>query len=90
MTNSIPVRRALALGAVLFTAGASAVGAQMLTLTEANAATLRGGSYASTNYGSDAVLETRASDDPSYSRRTLLKFDTNTTLAQGTPIASAG
>lgn len=60
-----------------------------LTLDNANASTLRGGTYASTNYGRAATLETMASSDASSVRRTLLKFDTHTTLALGTPIASA-
>src|SRR4029078_11445224 len=63
--------------------------AQTLVLNDANATTLRGGSYAATNYGSQGVLETRASSDPSYLRRALFKFDTNNTIAQGTPIKSA-
>ena len=60
-----------------------------LTLTGSNATTLRGGSYATTNFSGDSVVETRASDDASYQRRTLLKFDTNTTTSTSTPIQSA-
>ena len=60
-----------------------------MTLTQSNATTLRGGSYASTNYSSDHVIETRASDDPTYERRALLKFDTDTTIAAGASITSA-
>jgi len=48
--------------------------------------TLRGGAYANTNQGAD--LETKNSSDMSVTRRALLKFDT-TTIAVGTPIASA-
>ena len=42
---------------------AASAGAQTVTLAQSNATTLRGGSYASTNYSSDKVIETRASDD---------------------------
>jgi len=76
-------------------AGALALGSwpasaqSTLKLTESNATTLRGGSYAATNYSSDQIVETRASSDASYVRRALFKFDTQTTLPQGTSIASA-
>src|SRR3954451_7869317 len=68
---------------------AASAGSQTVTLTQSNATTLRGGSYASTNYSSDHVVETRASDDPTYERRALLKFDTDTTIPAGASIASA-
>jgi len=68
---------------------AAAADAQTITLGESNATTLRGGSYASTNFSDEKVLETRASSDPLYIRRALMKFDTHTTIAQGTSIASA-
>jgi len=68
---------------------AAPAGAQTVTLTQSNATTLRGGSYASTNYSSDHVVETRASDDPTYERRALLKFDTDTTIPAGASITSA-
>ena len=81
--------RPLAAAACVSILAAGTAAAQTLTLTDGNATTVRGGTYASTNYGSSGVLETRASSDGSYTRRALLKFDTNTTLAQGTPISSA-
>jgi endonuclease/exonuclease/phosphatase family metal-dependent hydrolase len=68
---------------------AAAAGAQTITLAESNATTLRGGSYASTNFSDEKVLETRASSDPLYIRRALMKFDTHTTIAEGASIASA-
>ncbi len=69
---------------------ATAASAQStLTLNDASATTLRGGTYASTNFNSQQIVETRASSDASYVRRALLKFDTHTTLPQGTPILSA-
>lgn len=65
-------------------------GAQTLTLTGASDTTLRGGAYANTNYGSSSTLELRAgSSDLTYERRILLKFDTYSTIPQGTTISSA-
>jgi endonuclease/exonuclease/phosphatase family metal-dependent hydrolase len=74
---------------LLLGAAAIPAGAQTLQLTDSSATTLRGGTYASTNYSSATLLETRASDDASYTRRILLKFDTYTTIPAGTPIVSA-
>ena len=78
---------------VLFTllvlAGAIPAAAQSVKLTNANATTLRGGAYAGTNYGSQPVLETRASDDLSYERRAILKFDTQNTIPAGSSVSSA-
>jgi endonuclease/exonuclease/phosphatase family metal-dependent hydrolase len=83
------VRFRSSLFTLVFFAGAVPAFAQTLHLTDANATTLRGGAYASTNYGSQAVLETRASSDLSYERRPILKFDTQTTIPAGTSVASA-
>lgn len=84
------------LGTVASAAGALIVGSatiagaqSTLTLKDANATTLRGGTYASTNYSGKTTTETKASSDSSYKRRTLLKFDTHTTLPMGTSISSA-
>jgi endonuclease/exonuclease/phosphatase family metal-dependent hydrolase len=49
---------------------------------------VRGGAYASTNYGS-GVLLTRASSDASYVRRSLMKFDTETRIPARATITSA-
>ena len=78
-----------AAGAACVLLMAAAAGAQTITLAESNATTLRGGTYASTNFSNEPVLETRASSDLSYVRRGLLKFDTHTTIAAGASIASA-
>jgi len=51
------------------------------------AATVRGGSHANTN--ENWTMETRASDDHEYNRRTLLKFDTQTTIPKGSHVTSA-
>lgn len=66
---------------------AAPAAAQTVSLPAADA-TLRGGSYANTNFGSD-YLATRASNDESYERRALLKFDTHNTIPAGSNIASA-
>jgi endonuclease/exonuclease/phosphatase family metal-dependent hydrolase len=75
--------------AALAMVAAPASAQSTLTLTESSATTLRGGSYASTNFSSAQIVETRASSDLTYVRRGLLKFDTHTTLPQGTSIVSA-
>ncbi len=63
--------------------------AQDVRLTDGMATTVRGGSYAATNYASNLLLETRASGDATYTRRILLKFDTQNTIPAGAAIASA-
>ena len=78
-----------ALPILVLLAGAIPSSAQTLQLTDAHATTLRGGSYAGTNYRSQTVLETRASDDDSYDRRAILKFDTQNTIPAGSTIQSA-
>lgn len=55
--------------------------------TQAWYATVRGGTYANTNLST--ILETRASTDPEYVRRGLLKFDTQNTIPAGASITSA-
>jgi len=80
----------LSAAALLLTAAVAApVAAQTLTLSESNATVLRGGSYANTNLSSDVLLVTRASGDPTYVRRVVMKFDTQTGIPLGNSIASA-
>ena len=50
-------------------------------------ATLRGGTYANTNFNN--VLETRASSDLTYERRAMLKFDTQNTIPAGSNVTVA-
>ena len=50
--------------------------------------TIRAGSYASKNLNGDSLI-TRASDNPEYVRRALLKFDTHNTIPAGATIQSA-
>jgi endonuclease/exonuclease/phosphatase family metal-dependent hydrolase len=79
-----------AAGLMIASAG-SAFAQTTVTLHEptsrAWSATIRGGTYASKNLRT--VLETRASSDPEYLRRALLKFDTQNTIPAGKSITSA-
>ncbi len=81
------LRRAAGAACALLLAGTAT--AQTITLKDSNATTLRGGSYASKNFGSEPVIETRASSDATYVRRGLLKFDTANTMAAGASVAAA-
>ncbi len=79
-----------AAAALVLSAGAAVQAtAQTIQLTDSSATVVRGGSYASTNLASDVLLSTRASSDATYTRRILLKFDTQNTIPADTPIASA-
>jgi hypothetical protein len=51
--------------------------------------TIRGGGYASVNHGASDELTTKQDADPSYDRRVLLKFDTQSTIPAGASITSA-
>jgi endonuclease/exonuclease/phosphatase family metal-dependent hydrolase len=82
----------LALGILGLVCSASAATAQTtITLNQAGTrvwdATVRGGTYANTNLST--ILETRASTDPEYLRRALLKFDTENTIPAGTSVSRA-
>ncbi len=50
--------------------------------------TIRNGSYQNTNLDGQ-VLVTRASSDPEWERRAIVKFDTESTIPQGTSVTSA-
>jgi len=50
-------------------------------------ATIRGGSYA--NFNLPTLLATRASSDPDFHRRALLKFDTQSHIPAGSTVTSA-
>jgi hypothetical protein len=89
------LRTAMAGAAMMATLGATTSRALAQTTVVLNVptqqvvdTTIRGGTYASTNYGS-ANLETRASSDYSYVRRALLKFDTENFVPAGATIQSA-
>jgi endonuclease/exonuclease/phosphatase family metal-dependent hydrolase len=79
---------AVALAALL--TAAPAVHAQTVTIRSAKDAVIRGGSYASTNYGDNPILATRASNaDPTWLRRSVLTFDTDTKVPANAHIVSA-
>jgi endonuclease/exonuclease/phosphatase family metal-dependent hydrolase len=79
---------AFALAAIL--AVAPAVHAQTVTIRSAKDATVRGGSYASKNFGDDPILVTRASNsDRTYLRRAAMMFDTDARVPANAHIASA-
>ena len=67
---------------------AGVANAQTVTLPAYEDTTLRGGAYENTNFGS-GDLATRASDDATWTRRSLLKFDTHNTIPAGATITSA-
>jgi endonuclease/exonuclease/phosphatase family metal-dependent hydrolase len=82
------MRHAAVAFAALLTA-VPAAHAQTVTIRSAKDATVRGGSYAATNFGDDPILETRQSDDQTYLRRAALMFDTDATVPANARIASA-
>jgi endonuclease/exonuclease/phosphatase family metal-dependent hydrolase len=62
--------------------------AQTVTLPAYEDTTLQGGSYENTNFG-NGDLVTRASDDATWTRHALLKFDTHNTIPAGATVTSA-
>src|SRR5919199_4872914 len=58
------------------------------TSARASDTTIRGGSFAATNFGG-SLLVTRASSNAAYVRRSLIDFDTQTTVPAGATIQSA-
>jgi endonuclease/exonuclease/phosphatase family metal-dependent hydrolase len=92
-TLSVRAPRALAAAIALLTAGAAAPALAQTTVTlnvpkaQVVYATLRGGSYANANISN--ILETRASTNATYIRRTLLKFDTQNGVPAGANVTSA-
>jgi endonuclease/exonuclease/phosphatase family metal-dependent hydrolase len=80
--------RAFVTAAMALTVSAPAF-AQTVNLTVSKDSTIRGGSYANTRHGSDALLVTRASANPTYIRRSALTFDTERTVPAGATIQSA-
>lgn len=82
------VRGALVLAAI--SASTPALFAQTTkTIVVAKDSTIRGGSYASSNHGDDALLATRASDNSTYDRRAVLTFDTHNLIPSGASIQAA-
>jgi len=74
------------LAIIAFLTGAA--DAQTTLTLPASDATLRGGTYQNTNFGS-GDLGTKVSYDDTWTRRALLKFDTHNTIPAGTSITSA-
>src|SRR5918993_5181756 len=60
-----------------------------VTLDIADDVTIRGGGYASVNFGTSDTLEVKTSANASNTRRTLLKFDTQNRVPAGAVINSA-
>jgi hypothetical protein len=58
------------------------------TASQAAGTSIRGGPYAAVNFNGD-LLATKASTNPTYVRRALLDFDTETTVPAGATIDSA-
>src|SRR5688572_20689810 len=80
------------MAAALLSLGASPAFAQTtVTLNQSKPkvvyATVRGGAYANTNL--DSILETRNSSDPDFTRRALVKFDTQNTIPYRAKVTSA-
>src|SRR3954464_11584358 len=80
------------IGAFALAGAASAASAQTtVTLnqpgTQVVSATVRGGTYA--NMNDQSILATRSADTTEYTRRALLKFDTENTIPRGSNVTSA-
>jgi endonuclease/exonuclease/phosphatase family metal-dependent hydrolase len=88
---SAVLRTLTAAGALLIASTGLASAQTTVTLHEGNtkawSATVRGGSYANKNL--QTILETRSSTDLEYSRRAMLKFDTQNTIPKGANVTSA-
>ncbi len=82
------MRHAAVVLAALLTA-TSAAHAQTVTIRSVKDATVRGGSYAGTNFGDEPTLETRQSSDSTYTRRAVLTFDTDASVPANALISSA-
>ena len=67
---------------------AGSANAQTITLPAYEDTTLQGGVYENTNFGSGDLV-TRASSDATWTRHSLLKFDTHNTIPAGATIQSA-
>lgn len=81
--------RSAAFAIALLVSAAPLANAQTLTLRSYRDGTLRGGTYANSNFGDDPILETRASYDDTYVRRAALMFATAESLPATATIASA-
>jgi endonuclease/exonuclease/phosphatase family metal-dependent hydrolase len=84
---------AAALGVAILLGGATARAQTTVMLnapgTQVTDTMIQAGIYATRNFNGSETLATRASTNPDYLRRALLKFDTQSTLAAGSTITSA-
>jgi len=83
--------RSLYIGLTVVCVAASANAQNAVTLNTSSLSAgvaIRGGTYAASNFAGD-LLVTRVSSDPTYVRRSLLDFDTQTTIPAGATIQSA-
>jgi endonuclease/exonuclease/phosphatase family metal-dependent hydrolase len=81
--------RIAAFAVALLVSAAPLANAQTLTLRSYRDGTMRGGSYANSNFGDDPILETRASSTSDYVRRAALMFATAESLPSSAQIGSA-
>ena len=81
--------RIAAFAVALLVSAAPLANAQTLTLRSYRDGTMRGGSYANSNFGDDPILETRASSTSDYVRRAALMFATAESLPSSAEIGSA-
>jgi endonuclease/exonuclease/phosphatase family metal-dependent hydrolase len=97
MSTRASLRRFLATpaiaGACLFGSLAAAGAQTTVTLsapaTQVTDVMIRAGAAANINFNSSDMFATRASTNPDYLRRALIKFDTQNTIPSGSTIASA-
>jgi endonuclease/exonuclease/phosphatase family metal-dependent hydrolase len=93
-TRFATIARGFALAALALAGLAPAVAAQTtVTLSSSTEltddVTIRGGGYASVNYGAHDGLISKNDSDSSYDRRILLKFDTQTAIPASSNVTSA-
>jgi endonuclease/exonuclease/phosphatase family metal-dependent hydrolase len=73
----------------LATAGAQTTVTLNAPATQVTDVMIQAGASANTNFNASAMLATRASTNPDYLRRALIKFDTQNTIPSGSKITSA-
>src|SRR3954452_366467 len=73
----------------LATAGAQTTVTLNAPATQVTDVMIQAGASANTNFNASDMLATRASTNPDYLRRELIKFDTQNTIPSGSKITSA-
>src|SRR5215207_9467117 len=94
MPTCTRIVRAAAFTVAAYAASLATAGAQTTLVlktpgTQVTDTMIQAGSSASTNFDRLDVLMTRASTNPEYLRRALLKFDTQNTMPAGSRVQSA-